>query len=293
MAVFADLQRRTGVGAGGAVLYVLALAAGMGYAFTAGHVNYENGKVVVLITGLVYAVGLLGVVWGLANLPRYVRLRLAGRTRTGDVTDERVAVEGRVRDREGTLRTPFGDEPAVCYTTRVLERRPRDDGDGDGREGADDARSADDDDGAGAWSLVTMAEDATRFAVDDGSGPVAVDPAPGAAAFHLGDRTRVVVDPDETPPEPIRRFLAETDESVPSDVPLRFEEAWLAPGDAAFVYGRAARDPDPVIGADSAPIVATAGYPERVRDRVVLGIGAGATVAALGLAGLLWRAGAL
>lgn len=277
MSVFADLKRRTGVGLGGAFLYVVALAAGLGVATTLGTVDYSDGELLLFLAGVVYAFGLLGPVTALSNLPRYLRFVLAGRTTTGDATEGRVALEGEVRERSGTLRTPFQDEPAVCYTTRVLEN-DRDEADPDEEN---------------HWSLAWMDEAATTFAVDDGSGPVRVSPDAETAAFHLGDREEVAVGVGEGPPDPVAAHLTKTDRSLDPSTAYRFQEARLAPGDEAFVYGRAARDPDPVVGTTGAVVIAEAGYPSRVRDRIVLGATMGTVVTGLGLAAMLFVTGGL
>lgn len=273
MGALADLKRRTGVGPGGVTLYVVALAAGLGAASLLGEVDHD-GDTLFFLAGLLYAVGLLGVVAAVANAPR--SLLLAAARRRG-VREGTTALAGTAEPTAGTVDSPFRDEPALCYAYRVLQCDPSDD----------------ESDDEGDWRLVAAGDDGVPFAVVTPTGErVRVDP--GAATCHLGEREELVVGADERPPGRVRSFRRETDiDPAPPDAARRYQEATLAPGDEAFVLGRAVDEGGLEIREGRPFVVADAGYPARVRDRVVAGFVLGVPVTAGGLLALLFVAGAL
>jgi hypothetical protein len=225
MAVLSDLRRRTGVGAGGVTLYVVALAAGLGAASLPGAVDYGNGDPLFFAAGLLYAAGLLGVVAAASNASGALLLAAARRRSVGEGT---TAVAGAAEPTAGTVDSPFRGETALWYTYRVLESDV-DGADADSGDGGDDERDGSRADEAN-WRLVAAGDDGVPFAAVTPAGErVRVDP--GAATCHFDDREELVV------------------------------------------------------GAD--------GYPMRVRGRVLVGLGLGAPVTAVGLLALLFVAGAL
>lgn len=278
MAVLSDLKRRTGVGAGGATLYVVALAAGLAVASLRGDGDYGSGEPLVFLAGLLYAVGLLGVVAAASNAPRSLLLAVGRRLGVGEGP---TAVAGTAEPVAGTLESPFGGETCFCFTYRVLEV------DVAGLDGG-----ADPDDEAD-WRLVATGDDGVPFAVRTPAGErVRVDPA--AATCHFADRDELLVEADERPPGRVRAFCREAGVgSAPGDAARRYQEASLAPGEEAFVFGRVRGEAGPTVSGGRPFVVADADYPARVRDRVVVGLGVGLPVTVLGLLVLLFAAGAL
>jgi hypothetical protein len=117
---------------------------------------------------------------------------------------------------------------------------------------------------------------------------------PTGAAYHIDDRTEVMVEAGETPPDRAEALRREADLAPgPRDSGRRYQEATLAPGDETFVLGRARSDGGLVVDDGSPFVVADADYPSRLRGRVTLGFGAGIPVSALGLVAMLFAAGAL
>ncbi|WP_336134362.1 GIDE domain-containing protein [Natronomonas amylolytica] len=288
MAAVSDLKRRTGVGAGGILLYVVCVAAGVAVAGRYGQIDWTDGNPLVFLAGLLYAVGLLGVVSAVSNFPRHL-LVAVGRRR--GATDGLTAVTGTVEPTGGTLTAPLHDAPAVCYTYRILDET---DDDGDTSADEQDDEQNDDELDEANWSLATMGENGVRFTVyaDGGTERVRVDPT--AAAYHIDDRTEVVVETGEHPSGGAEALRQEADIApAPRDSGRRYQEATLAPGEEAFVLGRA-RSEGGLRIADGTPfVVADADYPSRLRGRVTVGFVAGVPVSALGFAAMLFAAGAL
>lgn len=283
MAVVSDLKRRTGVGAGGILLYVVCVAAGVAAAGAYGQVDWADGNPLIFLAGLLYALGLLGVVSAVSNLPRLL-LVAVGRRR--DTAAGLSAVTGTVETTAGTLTAPLHDAPAVCYTYRVLDNGLDTDAEsgGDGDEDVDEEN----------WSLAAMGEAGMSFAVTTADGD-RVRVAPTDAAYHIDDRTELRVDAGETMPPPRADALRREADLAPApdDTARRYQEATLEPGDDAFVLGRVAPDGGPVIEDGTPFVVADADYPARVRERVTAGLVLGLPVSLLGFAALLFAAGAL
>jgi hypothetical protein len=287
MGAVADLKRRTGVGLGGICLYAVLLAGGIVAATATGQVDWTDGNPGLFLAGLLYGVGLLGVVSAVSNLPRFL-LVAVGRRR--GPTEGLTAVSGPIETTEGTLTAPLHDAPAVCYTYRVLDTTESEDGEDDAA-----SESADDDEiDEGNWSLTAMGEDSVPFAVSaaDGTERVRVDPS--AAAVHIDDRTEVMVEADEHPSGGAEALRQVADLApAPSESPRRYQEAALTPGDEVFVVGRARSDGGLRIDDGTPFVVADAGYPSRLRGRVTVGFVAGIPVSALGIAAMLFAAGGL
>jgi hypothetical protein len=290
MGAVADLKRRTGVGLGGICLYAVLLAGGIVAATATGQVDWTDGNPGLFLAGLLYGVGLLGIVSAVSNLPRFLLVAVARRR---GPTEGLTAVSGPIETTEGTLTAPLHDEPAVCYTYRVLDTTESE----DGEDSEDDAvsESADDDEiDEGNWSLTAMGEDSVPFAVSaaDGTERVRVDPS--AAAVHIDDRTEVMVEADEHPSGGAEALRQVADLApAPSESPRRYQEAALTPGDEVFVVGRARSDGGLRIDDGTPFVVADAGYPSRLRGRVTVGFVAGIPVSALGIAAMLFAAGGL
>ncbi|QLD86044.1 hypothetical protein HWV23_09995 [Natronomonas halophila] len=290
MGAVADLKRRTGVGLGGILLYSLLLAGGIVAATATGQVDWTDGNLGLFFAGLLYGVGLLGVVSAVSNLPRFL-LVAVGRRR--GPMEGLSAVTGTIETIEGTLTAPLHDAPAVCYTYRVLDTTESEGDDEAGEDAASDS-SEDDEIDEGNWSLTAMGEDGVPFAVSaaDGTERVRVDPA--AATVHLDDRTEVMVEAGEHPSGGAEALRREADLApAPSGVPRRYQEATLTPGEEAFVVGRARSDGGLRIDDGTPFVVADADYPSRLRGRVTVGFGAGIPVSALGIAAMLFAAGGL
>ncbi|MEF8913287.1 GIDE domain-containing protein [Natronomonas sp.] len=285
MGVVSDLKRRTGVGAGGILLFVLCLAAGIVVAEIYGQVDGTDRNLPLFFAGLLYGVGLLGVVSAVSNFPRLL-LVAVGRRR--GATDGLTAVTGTVETTAGTLTAPLHDAPAVCYTYRILDETA------DDEDESVDEQDDDDEIDEGNWSLAAMGEDGVPFTVyaDGGTERVRVDPT--GAAYHIDDRIEVMVEAGETPPDRAEALRREADiVPAPGDAGRRYQEATLEPGEEAFVLGRATADGGLRIDDGSPFVVADADYPSRVRGRVTVGFVAGIPVSALGLVAMLFAAGAL
>ncbi|MFB6138298.1 MAG: hypothetical protein ABEJ42_08200 [Halobacteriaceae archaeon] len=287
MSVLGDLRARTGVGPGGVCLYVALLAGGLALVLARGSVGAADEDPVLLVTGLGYALGLLGVTCALSNLPRVLLVAVARRLSP----DGLVARRGQVAPVEAAASTPFRGAPAVCHRWRVLEGDP-----GEGTdEGAAHARSGDatGDEASGptsrSASLVDAGTGGVPFDLDARDGRYRVDPAD--AAVRVDGTASVAVGADDAPPESVAAGCEAVGLSpAPAGVARRYEESVLAPGDEAFVLGSAT---DGAVDGGWRFLVADPGYPGRVRGRVLSGLLLGVPTAAAGLAALGWAAGAI
>jgi len=263
MGAFADLQRRTGVGVGGVFLYVGLLAGIVAGVELAGDLPTHAGSVrlVAFLPGLVVAVGLLGVVSALSNLPRAVSLA-AARRGTGAHT-------GTAEPLDRTLESPVEGVDALCYSSRILEN---------------DVDAEPDPDDEANWSLAAMGTSGVPFGVRANGRRLRVDP--DGADVYLPDRTGSFLAADEEEPDALAALRREAGVERDPGTAYRFQESVLAPGDGAFVRWEGSPE-------DGAAVVADAGYPERVRGRVVSGLLLGVPTTALGALGLLFAAGAL
>lgn len=290
MGAVADLKRRTGVGLGGILLYSVLLAGGIIATTAMGQVAWTDRNLGLFFAGLLYGVGLLGVVSAVSNLPRFLLVAVARRR---GPTEGLSAVTGTIETTGGTLTAPLHDAPAVCYTYRVLDTTESE-GDDEDDEGTTSESTDDDDIDEGNWSLTEMGEDGVPFTVSaaDGTERVRVDPA--AATVHIDDRTEVMVGAGEHPSGGTEALRREADIApAPSGSPRRYQEATLEPGETAFIVGRARSDGGLRIDDGTPFVVADADYPSRLRGRVTVGLGAGIPVSALGIAAMLFAAGVL
>ena len=282
MAAVKDLRRRYGVGWGGVVLYLIFVVAGVGSAELFGDVPTggagRGAPLRTFVPLIVFGLGLLGVVLSVCNLPTYLRLVMTDRLDTGDVagTSGRVVTQGTVGELDGTLTTPVRGAPSVVYTTRVLRNR---------RDDVEKARESEEN-----WAGVHVGEEVTRFAVDDGTGPVAVDPD-GARLYldEKDDSANAFFEEGDDLPASVKGYLRDVDvaDMAMSDAHLRVEEKALEPGEDVYVVGDIEGD-----HVDAA-VVAEDNYETLVRERVVGGAALGGVVSALGYLGLLLAAGAV
>lgn len=178
---------------------------------------------------LVAGTGLL--VWALANVRGYRRLRTAAGPDAVHAAPGRVAVSGTVEAAE-TVTGPFSGDDVVCVEARITEDAP------ETRNGTD-----------------LVHEETTRlpFSLVDPTGRVDVDPT--GANLRLTPDVWAEVSPDDEIPQATRRYLAErglhrvgeSDGSVshqlagPSSL-RTYAERNLAVGDDAVVVGTARRD---------------------------------------------------
>lgn len=172
-----------------------------------------------------FVVGTFLAGWGIGRLPDYLALGRAERTATGAVGSGPVAVEGTARAAGEPLETPIEGEPCLCYRLRVRDDR------------ALVGRS---------WVTVEVREDGGPFLLDDGSGPVAVDP--GDAHLDLARSTDESVSwgyrsvrVDDEAPEYVRG-LADRIPGIERGDRLQYREETVEPGDDAFVVGAAEPD---------------------------------------------------
>jgi hypothetical protein len=278
MAAVEDLKRRYGVGWGGVFLYMVLLAGGIAVAEILGDVPTggagRGAPPRTLVPGLVFGLGLLGVVLAASNLPTYLRLIRTETAGTGDVTEAsgRVVLKGTVEKAGGALTTPVEGKESVAYTTRVLKNSHDD---------VEQARESEKN-----WSAVHVGEEATRFVLDDGTGPATV--GSDEARLYLQDKEEKLFASGSSLPGSVKEYLREVGAEGDTDgTHLRIEEKSLEPGEKAFVVGKA-RD-----AKVDATLVAEGDHAGRVRGRILNGAVLGGVVAALGYLGLLVVAGAV
>lgn len=226
-----------------------------------------------------YFPGWLGLAYAAGNYPLYRRLRAANRPATGAITpdDGLVAVSGEVTPVEGPATTPLLDEPAVCHTWTVekygwVPRR--------------------------GWSTVALGQGCVPFDLDDGSGPVRVEPA-GAELRPVGVDTRQV-DAEESLPAHAVAFLEGAADFDPTGTTHRYEERRLEPGETAYALGHPNSGGDgevATLAAADGSLLVGSGEVETVTrrlGRVVRVAGAGGAVAVgLGYVGMVLAAGAV
>lgn len=115
----------------------------------------------------------------------------------GDLTpgDGLVAVSGTVRAGADLLPAPMVDTEGVAVRTVVEERAADEIGSSRGTD----------------WDTIYDAGDYVPFAIDDGTGEIAVEPPGGNVGEFLMDTASYESEPGEDPPEPVQRWLAATD----------------------------------------------------------------------------------
>lgn len=262
---FDDMRRRIGVGPVGFLVGVIVFLIGFGYPLAVGDVEFSNvGRrppIRLAVPALLYAAGVGLIVLSLGNLPSYLRLRTRGRTATGDVAngaaDGRVACSGTV-ELDGSVPTPFRGVDAAAYTTRVLEKTN---------------------------NIKHVGDGAATFRLDDGSGPVTVDP--DGARLRLGERETAEVSAGDELPEAARAYCDEHGIDLNTNATRKFQEAALEPGETALVAGNA---DDGVL---EASMVGEGDFVGRLRRRVLWGGVAGLVLTPVGLAGVFLITGAI
>jgi hypothetical protein len=89
-----------------------------------------------------------------------------------------------------------------------------------------------------AWDTIYDAGDYVPFAVDDGTGQVAVEPPGGNVGAFTVDSTLYESEPGEEPPEPVRRWLDATDGvDAAVDQYRGYRQAAIEPGETVHVVG--------------------------------------------------------
>ncbi|PSP28767.1 hypothetical protein BRC65_01375 [Halobacteriales archaeon QH_2_65_14] len=162
--------------------------------------------------------GVLMAVLGLGHVGNYVRMKRLEPVdiRTMDEQSGEVELTGTAGAHEGTSLSPFTSTETVVQEWTVKAYNPR------GRRSN--------------WTLLDSGEDSHPFVLEDSTGSVLVDPA--GASRYLASTTTIEVEPDESPPSPIREYLDGTDDvdSNPSRK-RRYTESRLDPGGNAYVLG--------------------------------------------------------
>ncbi|WP_276258844.1 GIDE domain-containing protein [Haloglomus litoreum] len=213
------LRSRTGVPRGVVGAIVVGLLVLVGALGTVGRFpRTEAGLESALPPAMLVAVGLFGLAAGVANARTWVGFHRRGDTPTGDVGPGPVAVTGTV-EHDDPPGAPFFGSPAVAWEWSVEAKN---------RHGTDD-------DGRRAWSRARTGRGGVPFRLDDGSGPLVVDPA--EARLDLSGTTTEERDPDDPP----GRAATAADLDMGGER-FRFIERRLAPGETVTVLGTA-REP--------------------------------------------------
>lgn len=230
----------------------------------------EAGVQATILPVALVGVGLFGLAVGAANARTWVRFRRRGDTPTGEVDAGPVAVSGRL-EHDDPPSAPFFGGPAVAWEWTV-EAKNRHGTDYEGRR---------------AWSRARTGQGGVPSRLDDGSGPVVVDPA--EARLDISEKTTEERDPDDPP----GRATEVADLDVGGER-FRFNERALAPGETVTVLGTArARGDSVAVSAttDGPSFVVSdrsrAGSLRRYATRAWFGGVVGAGAAALGLRWLL------
>lgn len=181
-----------------------------------------------------YVLGLLGLNIALTHARRWRRLHPDNDVPTGSLGTGEVACTGEVTDANvGTA--PVTDRAAVCWSWSVEVLDPHGVSDIGQRE---------------QWVTIDGGDSGVTFAIDDGSGPVRVDPE--NATLDLGATRSVPLDADESPSFGSPAPDVERDQS---DRERCYEESIAAPGDHVAVAGAAQRTDDAlVVGGEDAHV---------------------------------------
>jgi len=228
---------------------------------------------VAMLFGLSLLLGVLGIGAGHGQGRRWRRFHPDNDEPTGAVTPGRVACTGQVTD-AATATAPVTGREGCCWSWSVEVLDPY---------GASAAGQRE------QWATVAGGVGGVTFDIDDGSGPLAVEPT-GATVDLAAERTLHLA-ADERPPDSFGTPDPDV-ERMHRDKPRRYTETLLAPGDRAAVAGVAGRsDGGLVVAGDDTHVavgsLATAA--KRYRNRAVLyGFGGlvGVAVGLWGLAGL-------
>lgn len=238
----------------------------------------------VLTVGLwaLYFPGWLGLTYAASNYGIHRVFRQAPARETGEITagDGHVVVSGEVSAVDEPATTPLLGDSGLCYTWTVENRTwwPR-----------------------VAWTTAALGQGGGPFTVDDGSGPVRIDP--DHAELRLIDVRTKQVDADETPATDTIEFLEDVAVGFdPSDTTHRYRERRLEAGATASVLGRprspeAGEHPGTTVVDGGDPFLVAAGSAGEITTRLGRTIRAAGTVGllgvALGYAGMVLASGSM
>jgi hypothetical protein len=281
----ARVGRATGLGRRAGVALYVATVGALASAVWLGDPSLA-GRATALPLAVTFG-GLFGLAVAASAAGERRRLGPERQVATGAADAGRAVVSGTVDPPADPTPAPFTGDPAVCWRVQVLERT----NDPDRRSSEISAPSVGIEPG---WDVEATEEHRCRFAVDDGSGPLAVDP--GEATLRLDARRETRVEFPGDPPDRILDWVASTPAVGLAAEDRRYAEFALEAGEAVTVAGRVEERAEGVVlgGPDT---LVVAGDPDgrraelRRRVRRAGGLGAVATVA--GYAGLLWSLGAL
>jgi len=207
-------RQRHGVSGTGVALAVVVGVGSVLAAVRAGSFPASARSLAVPLVGL--TVGLVGLVFAATHARRLVALFRADEAATGEATGGRVAVTGTVRADDPGESPVFGCD-AVAWEWRV-EAKNRHGTNYEGRR---------------AWDTVETGSGGVPFVIDDGSGPLRVDPAD--ALLDVRDERRE----ERAPGDPPGR-VGELADADGGGERYRFVESALAPGTRATVLGSVA-----------------------------------------------------
>lgn len=187
-----------------------------------------------IASSLPLVLGLVGLASSRTFARRWRRLYPDNDVPTGSLSPGRVACTGTVTDAVvGTA--PVTDRAACCWAWDVEVRDPH------GVEGMSR--------GGEQWIVRDGGVGGVRFAVDDGSGPVWVDP--DGATAELGNTRTLALDADERPPSDFLNPAPKVEHDH-RDKPRRYEESIVDPGDLVAIAGTARQTEDGlVVGEDT------------------------------------------
>lgn len=266
------LERKPGLSRGYvALVVVLSVALPVGLGVVGDFPGTRAGMRAVGLELLLFAFGLLGVAAGLGNARVYGRFRTRGDTPTGAVTAGPVSVTGIV-ERADPPASPFFGASAVAWEWTVEAKN---------RHGTNYS-------GRRAWSTARMGRGGVAFRLDDGSGPVDVDPTD--ARLDLDGETVAERDPADPP--------GRADEVADLDIGgerFRFRESALSPGVEATVLGVAHEDADGAVvarGADAPFVLTEGGRATALGNPAVRAVGFGGGGLLAVWFGLRWLTGA-
>jgi len=231
--------------------------------------GFEGFAYTVLGWSLVLLFGLLGLGAAYGFARRWRRFHPDNDTPTGAVGGGPVACTGTaIADEGGTA--PVTGREAVCWEWSVEVLDP----DGVSEVGQRER-----------YRVVDGGSDGIVFTVDDGTGPIRIDPT-GGTVNPTAERS-VALDAGESPPE---RFTnpAPDVERQHADKAREYTESVIAPGDTVAVSGTArAGDTTPVVEGDASVTVGTlATAATRYRRRALLYTAGGLVGVCVGLWGL-------
>lgn len=245
---FEDLRRKMGVSSPAMAVLVAAGVGGPILAALAGTLPpWGAGRLSFVLAVVLYGIGVVfvGIATGMWSRFRFVRA--ASPDETGSTLDpgDVVRLEGETTPAGDILRAPATGDRCLAYTCTTERARwmfPR-----------------------RVWATVDVDRGATTFTLDDGSGPVTVDPADARLELRFGDL--VVDDGSGERREPLR-YEEPTAPRPESGDRRRSREFRLDPEESATVVGTVVDDGPDGLG----PAVAAAGGPMLVSDRDLDGL---------------------